>query len=149
MEDKNSWGILIVLFLLFIVFGGSSGAGVFGGRGNCASNDCGCSVVSNCQVEKQTIINTATTQNLIHAEGEKSRDQASRIFEAQNAEKLFDAKMKISQLENMVYSNDKFNNIDMQLADIRCNCPKTPPFYAQGYVPTGCSIPCSNSCGVA
>ncbi|MEG1506919.1 MAG: hypothetical protein RR478_05435, partial [Bacilli bacterium] len=61
--NTNTWGILIVLFLLFIVFG----RGFIGGRnddGGIVGNNCGCGCgrVSNCEVERQEIIDSYNTQ---------------------------------------------------------------------------------------
>ena len=62
-EKSTNWGFLILIFLFFIVFfGGGNLGGVFGGRGNCMG---GCNVVSNCEIEKQGIIDSARTQYLI------------------------------------------------------------------------------------
>lgn len=59
----TSWGLVIFFILLFMIFRGFGGFGGFGpqqGWGNP-----GCGVVSNCQVEKQGIIDTARTQYLV------------------------------------------------------------------------------------
>ncbi|MFI3171718.1 MAG: hypothetical protein R3Y09_06595 [Clostridia bacterium] len=164
-ENKTSiWGILILVFLFFIVFTGNG----FGNRVEAAeiSRSVGdCHGTSNCQVEKQTIINTATTQNLIQTEAEKTRErarddkdeimaQASRIHDANQAEKLFDAKLRINSLEQEKSATAQFTALFMQNKDCCCELnrridglPMSPPFYAQGFVTTGQSIPVSNGFG--
>lgn len=58
-------------------------------------------------------------------------------------------------LENRVYSDAKFNALERQneamfgvlkseIADLSCNVPKRPPYYAQGFVACGSPIP--NGC---
>ncbi len=138
MDNKEtSWGWLILIFLFFIAF---TGNGIFGRgeRGVAAQPFApympyfdGCNRVSNCEVEKQTLINTATTQNLINQQGEATRmqmrddkdaimAQASRIFEADQAEKLFDAKLKIQALESQAVATANYNALALQ--NERCCC---------------------------
>ncbi len=166
-KTSSVWGILILVFLFFIVFNNGTN-GIFG-RGNigeCAPNNynLGCHGTSNCEVEKQTIINTATTQFKILEQGEQTREQASRIYEAQQAEKMFDLKLnaqttalmnaqalaskdnEISMLKNQRYIDAKFEGVDRQLWELNCSTPKRPPYYAQGYVPFGERIPQNASC---
>ena len=145
MENMNTWGILILLFLLFIVFGG----GFFGGN---RRNEYGCNVVSNCQVEKTDIINTATTQNLINMQNEKTRDYLGNKIDFYAYEQLKDQlsqeRSKNLVLENRVYSDEKFNNLERQYAACCCelnrrldHLPIAPPYYSRGFVPTGDCIP--------
>lgn len=55
-------------------------------------------------------------------------------------------------LENRVYSDAKFNTLERQneamfgilkseIAELSCNVPKRPPYFAQGYVACGTPIP--------
>ncbi len=152
MENtQSSWGWLIILLIFIVVLGAIFGDGFFGAKGGRAYDN-GCSVVSNCQVEKQTIINTATTQNLINEQAEKTRDQAARIFEAQNAEKLFDAKMRIQALEAEKVATAHYNALAMQNKDcccelnrrldtIECEMLKKPRIFGVAATCTGQVIP--------
>lgn len=74
MEESKSgmtWiGVLFVILVIWAIFGGF-GNGFGGGWGN--RNACGpeggCSRVSNCEVEKNEIIDSARTQFLIEQNG--------------------------------------------------------------------------------
>ena len=96
MEDRStgmSW--IAVLFVIIVIFGGGFGGGWGWNRGgNPYPNQevSGCNRVSNCQVEKQEIIDTARTQYLIEQQSNDTRmainasteaitSQASRIYE--------------------------------------------------------------------
>lgn len=142
MDEKMNWGFIILIFLFFMIFGGWGNGGLFGGRGGeCA----GCSVVSNCQVEKQQIM------ALANALGTKID-----FYEYQNLrDQLAQERTKNVVLENRVYSDAKFNALERQneamfgvlkseIADLSCNVPKRPPYYAQGFVTCGSPIP--NGC---
>lgn len=163
MDEKNSmgtWGILILIFLLFIVFGG----GLFGRERGFAGDavvangvGCGCNRVSNCEVERQEIIDSYNTQlNTINqsiitrqdmAAGFKTlADQSRGQYDAQQGEKIFDLKMENSSLKNMLYSNGKFDCLEKQISEIACNTPKRPPYWATGYVPDGERVPRRNGC---
>lgn len=79
MDEKMNWGFIILIFLFFMIFGGWGNGGLFGGRGGeCA----GCSVVSNCQVEKQQIIDTARTQYMIENTAKQTQEQAMALANA-------------------------------------------------------------------
>ena len=68
MEDRStgmSWiAVLFVIIVIFAIFGGNFGGGWGWNRGNnpYPPQEGGCSRVSNCQVEKQEITDTARTQ---------------------------------------------------------------------------------------
>ena len=98
MEESKSgmsWiGVLFVILVIWAIFGGGFGNG-WGNRGSCAY-DGGCNRVSNCEVEKREIIDSARTQYLTEQQGETTRlairdsrdavmGQASRIYEAQQS----------------------------------------------------------------
>ena len=63
MEESKSgmsWiGVLFVILVIWAIFGGGFGNG-WGNRGSCAYD--GCNRVSNCEVEKREIIDSARTQ---------------------------------------------------------------------------------------
>ena len=155
-NEKTNWGWIILIFLFFLVFSG--GSGLFGNRANALEYGM-CREVSNCEVEKQTIINTATTQNLINNQAEATRAQASRIYEAQQAEKLFDLKLdaqttailngqtliakdsEIALLKKTIVDNEKYCALNAKIDALSCALPKRPPYFARGYVPDGTCIP--------
>ena len=60
------------------IFGGWVWWSVGGRGGECA----GCSVVSNCQVEKQQIIDTARTQYMIENTAKQTQEQAMALANA-------------------------------------------------------------------
>lgn len=123
-------------------------------------------VVSNCQVEKQQIIDTARTQYMIENTAKQTQEQAMALanalgtkidfYEYQNLrDQLAQERTKNVVLENRVYSDAKFNALERQneamfgvlkseIADLSCNVPKRPPYYAQGFVACGSPIP--NGC---
>lgn len=111
MNNDQSTGMswLAVLFIIIVIaalFGGF-GNGFGFGRGNMPYpvNDTGCNRVSNCEVEKQGIIDTSRTQYLIEQQSNDTRmainasteaitSQASRIYEQRLQETIFDLKME-------------------------------------------------------
>lgn len=164
-KTESSYGWLIILLIFIVVLGFIFGGGnIFGGRGNEAVGVGamplnGCGYVSNCQVEKQTIINTATTQNLINEQAEATRAQASRIYEAQQAEKLFDLKLTAQTtallngqeklalkaendaLKNVIYTNDKFAHVNHRLDEISCRMLPKPELFGVATTCSGQTIP--------
>ena len=76
MDEKyyggfNTWGIAIFLIILFAAFLGNRG----GWNNNGAAPAYGCNAVSNCQVEKQGIIDSARTQYLIETTARQTQEQ--------------------------------------------------------------------------
>lgn len=156
--------VILVLYLLFC----RGGAGLFGG---CDNNwNGGCSRVSNCEVEKQEIIDSASTRYLIEQQGANTRAAAQAGFEAvmaQNSrmyeqglqESLFDAKMEIQQLKGQMFTKDQTDGIAKTLAECCCGFNrrldaieammlKQPPFFPSGNTFQGqggfCCNPCNN-----
>ena len=133
MDDTKSgmgWAGLLLFFVVIWILFGSMFNGGWGGNRSVA--DGGCNRVSNCEVEKQEIIDSARTQYLIeqtsrqtqdvaNANGRMLQDQANRIYEAQQAAALFDAKMKIQALEGQIFTQAQTDAISRQLADCCCN----------------------------
>lgn len=166
-NDGFSWGwvIFIVLILWFFV-GGAFGNG-FGNRAY--ANECGCARVSNCEVEKQGIIDSARTQYLIETTARQTQEQAAAQFTAlgnkidfyeyQNLrDELAQERNKNMVLENRIYSDAQFNSLSRQnenmfcalkseIAELSCQVPKRPPYYAQGFINTGYQIPPNFGCG--
>ena len=158
MDNKEgmSWGWLILIFLFFIVFGNDGGLFGGGNKGNCAG-------ISNCEVEKQEIIDSARTQFLIEstsrntqdAIGVNSRaimDQNSRIYEAQQAEKLFDLKMENQSLKSNIFIQAQTDALAKQYAEcccalnrrldaIECKMLPKPQLYGVATTCTGTYIP--------
>ena len=137
MEESRSgmtWlGVLFFVVILLVLLGGGLGGcgnGLWGNRGNCMPEG-GCSRVSNCEVEKREIIDSARTQYLTEQQGEETRlairdsrdavmGQASRIYEAQQSEKIFDLKMENMSLKNNFYTKELVGGLSQQLE--RCCC---------------------------
>ncbi len=161
MEDKMSgYGIIIVLLILFAIFGFRGfGNGFGGGYGNFGGYaPYGCNATTNCQVEKQGLINSARTQYLIQetaeqgilatmADGDKTRAKIDFYAYQELKDQLAQERSKNIVLENRIYSDAKFNAIDAKLAEISFNTPKRPPFYAAGGLPCATVYPtgCGNS----
>ncbi|MEG2831726.1 MAG: hypothetical protein RR923_02995 [Bacilli bacterium] len=157
-KDNSAWGMLIVLFLLFIVFGGALGGNGLNRGATVISNDGGgCNRVSNCEAQKQgmvdaynTQLNTINQSILTRAEIAASTtaitNQAALINTANQSEKIFDLKMENSTLKNNALTLQMFNELNRRLDHM----PIRPPYFAQGYVPDGQRIPqnCNSSCGV-
>ena len=134
MEDSRtgmSWiGVLFVILVIWAIFGGfGNGGGFFGNRSGC--EPAGCGRVSNCEVEKREIIDSARTQYLVEQQSadtrtaiRDSRDavmgQASRIYEAQQSEKIFDLKMENMSLKNNFYTKELVSGLSQQLSDCCC-----------------------------
>lgn len=156
-ESKTGMNWIVVLFvvvILYLIFGGGLGFG--NGCGNRAgwNNDCGCTRVSNCEIEKQEIIDSARTQYMIEQQGATTRAAAqagfealsaqnSRIYEQGLQEALFDAKMKIQQLEGNIFTKEQTDGIAKALSDCCCGINrrmdaiefrmlKQPPFQPAG-----------------
>ncbi len=176
MEESRSgmsWiGVLFVILVIWAIFGG--GFGNWGSRG--CGTEGGCGRVSNCQVEKQEIIDSAKTQYQIEQQGaatrtaiRDSRDevmgQASRIYEAQQSEKIFDLKMENQSLKSQIFTKDLVGGLSQQLNEcccafnrrldaIECDMLKKPNLYGVASTCGGQTIPagfnlndCGNGCG--
>lgn len=157
---------VIIFVVIYAMFGGN-----LGGRG-LNNHECGC--VSNCEVQKQEIIDNARNLYAIETTGNRTieannlntqrlYDQSARQYEAGLQEKIFDLKInaqtttilngqemiakdgRIDLLEKTIRDNEKFNVLMSEVSALRCAIPARPPYYAQGYVPTGCEIPCSTT----
>lgn len=135
MMDEKSTGIGWIGFLLFfVVFAIVFGGGWFGNRNGygaeAAVGGCGC--VSNCEVQKQEIIDSARTQFLTVDTARQTQeanlantrmimDQASRIYEAQQAEKLFDCKMENMTLKNQIFTQAQTDPIVRTIENCCCS----------------------------
>lgn len=159
MDEKMSgMGLVIFLLILFAIFGFRGGFGNnFGGYGNYGGMPgvYGCNATTNCQVEKQGIIDSARTQYLIQqtgeqgilatmADGDKTRAKIDFYAYQDLRDQLTEARNKNLALENRIYSDNRFNALEAQLAELSYNSVKRPPFYSAGgnpcatIYPTGC-----------
>lgn len=161
MEEKGFGliGLVIVLLLLFGLFGFGRGIGGFGGNAyGMPMGAYGCNATTNCQVEKQGIIDSARTQFLVVDTARQTQEAAQAQFtalgnkidfyEMQNLrDQLAQERSKNMALETRIYSDSKFNAIDAKLAELSCNVPKRPPFYAAGGLPCASVYPtgCGNT----
>lgn len=159
------WGIVIFFILLFFIFD-RKGLGV---DGTTVIADNGCSKVSNCEVEKATIVNTATTQFLIEQkanqqtmlsldlanktnmtiveDGMKTREKIDFYAYEGLKDQLAQSRAENIALRGQIYSDAKFNALEAQLASISCNMPQRPPFYSAGGLPCASVYP--TGCGKA
>ena len=149
-EKSTNWGFLILIFLFFVVFfGGGNLGGLFGGRGNCMN---GCGVVSNCEIEKQVIIDSARTQYLVEQTSRTTQEMTlaginalgTKIdyYEFQNLrDQLAAERAKNNELQLMAYIESKDCNINRRLDAIQCQMLKQPPIWGQSFVCSGESIP--------
>lgn len=152
-----SWiWVLFVVIVLYVIF--CRGGGIFG-----VCNGNGCNSVTNCEVERQELINTAQTQFLIGQEGSSTRSalrdtqdalmaQANRIYEQGLQERIFDLKAENMSLKNNIFTKEQTDGIAKALSDcccqfnrridaIECQMLKTPPFF-----PTGSTFQGYSSC---
>ena len=165
MSETNtgmSWvWVLFVVIVLYLIF--CRDGGLFGGCGN---NDC--NRVSNCQVEKQVLINTAQTQYSIGQEGAATRTairdsqdvitaQANRIYEQSLQERIFDLKLENQQLKDNMFTKEQTDGIAKSLAECCCGFNrridaieammlKQPPFFPTGYTFQGYGCNTYNPC---
>ena len=166
MEDSKtgmSWiGVLFVILVIWAIFVGFGNGFGWGNRGGCVPEG-GCNRVSNCEVEKREIIDSARTQYLTEQQGadtrtaiRDSRDavmgQASRIYEAQQSEKIFDLKMENMSLKNSFYTKELVGGLSQQLErcccefnrrldGIECNMLTKPNLYGVATTCNGQTIP--------
>ena len=115
----------------------SSGSGGFGGgwgwnRGNNPyPPQEGCNRVSNCEVERQEIADTARTQYLIEQQSNATRmainastdaitSQASRIYEQRLQETIYDLKMENQSLKNGIFTKEQTDALAAKISDCCC-----------------------------
>lgn len=168
-ENKSgmSWlWVLFVVVILYLIFGG----GLLGGGcgGNRWGNDSGCNRVSNCEVEKREIIDSAQTRYLIEQQGAQTRAanaagvaeitaQNNRIYEQGLQEKIFDLKLENNSLKNNIFVKEQTDALAKQYSDrccelnrrldaIECRMIKAPTFYGAGvFSPASACGSCCNN----
>lgn len=170
MEDSKSgmsWiGVLFVILVIWAIFGGGFGNGFgFGNRCSGAAYipEGGCGRVSNCEIEKNEIIDSARTQYLIEQQSSATRTavrdgtdavmaQNSRIYEQRLQETIFDLKAENMQLKNNIFTKDQIDGVAKQLSDcccafnrrldgIECNMLTKPNLYGVAATCNGQTIP--------
>lgn len=169
MNETNtgmSWmWVLFVVIVLYLIF--CRNGGLFGAECGSAYS---CNRVSNCEVEKQGIIDSASTRYLIEQQAAQTRAatqagfealsaQNSRIYEQNLQETIFDLKMKNQSLEGQIFTKEQTDAIAKSLSDCCCNFNrridaieammlKQPPFFPYGYTLQGNALynGCCNTC---
>lgn len=146
MNNDNSTGmswvwVLFVILVIAAIFGGfgsGAGNGALFGRGGpgmpivVQNGDGGCNRVSNCEVERREIVDTARTQYLIEQQRNDTRmainasteaitSQASRIYEQRLQETIFDLKMENQQLKSNIFTKDQIDGVSAKISDCCCN----------------------------
>nr|DAP76208.1 MAG TPA: hypothetical protein [Caudoviricetes sp.] len=136
MEDRStgmSWiAVLFVIIVIFAIFGGNFGGGWGWNRGNNPyPPQEGCNRVSNCEIERQEIADTARTQYLIEQQSNDTRmainastdaitSQASRIYEQRLQETIFDLKMENQSLKNGIFTKEQTDALAAKISDCCC-----------------------------
>ena len=156
MEDKSGmgWaGLLLFFVVIWILFGSMADNGLGWGNRN---NWGGCDRVSNCEVEKQGIIDSAKTQYLIETTGRQTQEYLGNkidFYEYQNLrDQLAAERSKNMVLENRLYSDAQFTALSRQLEGcccanerrldaIECQMLKRPAIYGIGATCSGQIIP--------
>jgi hypothetical protein len=142
MEDSKSglawiW-VLFVILVIWAIAGGSFSNGWGNNRQGQTpivlgeNYGGGCNRVSNCEIERREIIDSATTQYQVEQQGAATRtavadgvativDQNNRLYIQGLNEKLFDLKMENQTLKGQIYSDAKFSALTSQLSECCCN----------------------------
>lgn len=152
------WGIVIVLFLLFLGFNRGFGNGFGGGNCGCGNalplggvlpyglgyTDFGFqNYKATCDSEKADIINTARTQFLVEqssaatqaaikADGDATRTKIDFYAYQELRDKLAEAQRINSALETKLYTNAQFDVVNKELAEIKCKMLPKPDITAFG-----------------
>ena len=125
MSGMGWFPILFVILVIWLIFGGGFGAAANRGW------DHGCDRVSNCEVERQGIVDSARTQYLIEQQGAATRAanqagteaimaQNSRIYEQRLQETIFDLKAENQSLKNNIFTKEQTDMIAARLAECCC-----------------------------
>lgn len=120
MSGMGWFPILFVIIVIWAIFGG--GFGFNQNRG--WNGDCGCGRVSNCEVERQGIIDSARTQYMVENTARNTQEYLGTkidYYEYQNLrDDLAKERSKNMALENRIYSDAMFNGLSKQLGDCCC-----------------------------
>lgn len=145
------FGYVIAFVIIVWVISAMTGGCGFGGFGF-GNRNCGAAMgfedlKAIYEGQKANIVQTATTQYQIEQQAALTREVVTAqsnllgskidFYELQEANRREAEKdRKIMQLENMLYTNSKFDGVNAQLTDIRCNMLPKPNLY--GYA-TSCN----------
>ena len=172
MEETKSgiglWGVIILVFLFFIAFGGgwgNCGGFGFGRGGNCGG--CGNSsglfasladYAAFAQNERQGLVTAAETNYRIIDQANATRMAIEASAATTNAkidfyayqglrDKLAERDREVMELKNQLFVKDQLAPISAQLASIQCNMLVKPQLYGQAVsCPTSAVNYYSNSC---
>lgn len=128
MSGMGWFPILFVIIVIWAIFGGGFGFN----RNNCGNDwNGGCGRVSNCEIEKQGIIDSARTQYLIEQQSAATRaanqagvdaimSQNSRIYEQGLQETIFDLKAENQSLKNNIFTKEQTDALAAKLSECCC-----------------------------
>lgn len=133
MSGMGWFPILFVIIVIWAIFGG----GFSFNQGRCGIPECGCGRVSNCEVEKQEIIDSAKTQYMIGEQGAATRAanqagveavmaQNNRIYEQKLQETIFDLKLENHALKSNIFTKEQTDDISRRLDGIECRMLTKP-----------------------
>jgi|GEM_PF-969379 hypothetical protein len=174
MEERStgmSWiAVLFVIIVVVALFGGNFGGGWGWNRSGTPypAQEGGCNRVSNCQVEKQGIVDAARTQYLIEQQSNNTRaainasteaitSQASHIYEQRLQETIFDLKMENQSLKNGIFTKEQTDALAAKISDcccgfnrrldaIECRMLTKPNLYGVAATGAGQIIPATCGC---
>lgn len=154
-KSFSSWGIVIFLVLLFWFFTGNG----FGRHDDRFHDAHCCNCVSNCEVEKQNIIQAAETNYRVERAnsestaaiiaGQHSLQERMDFYELQALrDRLAETQRQLIVAEDRNYNDGKFNAVNARLDALACRQLKAPEFMPYGgYVAATCgNYPASNGC---
>ena len=123
MSGMGWFPILFVIIVIWAIFGGGFG---FGNQPNRAWNaaEAGCGRVSNCEVERQGIIDAAKTQYMVETTARNTQEYLGTKIDFYAYQDLRDQlaqeRSRNMVLENRVYSDAMFTGLSKQLSDCCC-----------------------------
>lgn len=120
MSGMGWFPILFVIIVIWAIFGG--GFGFNQNRGWNADNGCG--RVSNCEVERQGIIDAAKTQYMVETTARNTQEYLGTKIDFYAYQELRDQlaqeRNRNMVLENRVYSDAMFTGLSKQISDCCC-----------------------------
>lgn len=124
-ESGMGWAGLLLFFVVIWILFGSMFNGGFGGGNRCGGNGCGNGCITNCEVEKQEIIDSARTQYLVETTAQQTQNVLGTKIDFYEYNNLRDAlnqeRTKNVVLENKLYTGEQFNALSRQVEDCCCN----------------------------
>ena len=119
----SSWGLIIFFLFLFSIFSGKRG--LFGDNENC-NQKCG---PSNCEVDRDVIESKYQNEMITIANADRVIASETAHYEANQAEKLNDAKMENYFLKGQLADTARNAITDAKIEAIACRMPKMRPEY--------------------